>query len=113
MNNFLPERIKYLREENGLSQRELSEKLAVSKASISWYESGSRIPSVEKLIQLAQIFQVSIDFLLGYEYQNDGQRKNDEMIIRSIKRSTYLYHYISENPRSAIENLEKYAKKPR
>ncbi len=111
MLSYFPDRMKYLRDEKGWTQEELGRRLGVSKVSICWYEGGARIPSLENTIKMAAIFEVSLDFLLGIDYVDELQPKNDEFIIRTIKRSNYLYRFILDNPRNAVDKLEKYAKK--
>jgi len=59
------ERIKYLREKNGFTQKDIATKLGVEPAAISKYELDMREPNIEALIKLATIFNVSIDYLLG------------------------------------------------
>jgi len=59
------ERIKYLREKNGFTQKDIASKLGVEPAAISKYELDMREPNIEALIKLATIFNVSIDYLLG------------------------------------------------
>ena len=59
------ERIKQLRQEDGISQRELSQKVGVSPAAIAHWELGDRVPNALAVIKLAEYFQVSTDYLLG------------------------------------------------
>ena len=59
------ERIKYLREKNGLTQKDVAVKLGVEPAAISKYELDMREPNIEAIKKLATIFNVSIDYLLG------------------------------------------------
>lgn len=59
------ERIKYLREKNGLTQKDVAVKLGVEPAAISKYELNMREPNIEAIKKLATIFNVSIDYLLG------------------------------------------------
>lgn len=49
------------------TQQELATKLGVTKSVVSYYELQERYPSPEVLIRLAQIFNVSTDYLLGLE----------------------------------------------
>ena len=58
-------RIKNLRLQKGYSQQELAQMLGVPKGIVSKYENNERNPSYENLIKLADIFQVTTDFLLG------------------------------------------------
>lgn len=59
------ERIKYLREKNGLTQKNVAAKLGVESAAISKYELDMREPNIEAIKKLATLFNVSIDYLLG------------------------------------------------
>ncbi len=58
-------RIKQLREENNWTQLELSQKMNCAMSSIAMYENNNRKPSLEVLIKLSEIFNCSIDYLLG------------------------------------------------
>ena len=64
MDNF-GERLAALRKERGMSQEELAEKLQLTRQTISKWETGASTPDLELLIQLAEVFDVSVDFLLG------------------------------------------------
>lgn len=57
--------LKELREKKGFTQKQLAEALYLSKTAVSQYENGTHTPSIETLIKLADIFDVSIDYLLG------------------------------------------------
>merc|ERR1711941_85321 len=59
--------IKLLRLERKLSQGDLSNILGISQTSIAHYEKGTRQPAIETLIQLSQLFNVTIESLLGIE----------------------------------------------
>lgn len=58
-------RLKSLRQEKGLSLRELAEMCETSKSAIGMYERGERRPKYETLEALADIFNVDMDYLLG------------------------------------------------
>lgn len=59
------ERLRLLRTTSGLSQRELAQKIGVSKSSINMYERGEREPGFETLESVADLFRVDINYLLG------------------------------------------------
>lgn len=59
------ERLKELRKQSGLTQREMAEKLFVAQPSYLRYENGTSEPSQENLVRIANLFDVSIDYLLG------------------------------------------------
>lgn len=58
-------RVKKLRRQRKLSQADLGEALGLTQTAVSAIESGTRTTTIEKLILLAQFFQVSTDYLLG------------------------------------------------
>lgn len=59
------ERLKRLRMEKGITQKELADRLHVSRSTIAGYESLGKEPDGEKLCALADFFGVSVDYLLG------------------------------------------------
>ena len=59
------ERLKALRAGKGIRQSELAALIGVRNTAVSMMESGSRSPSVEVLIALADYFNVSLDYLVG------------------------------------------------
>lgn len=67
--SLLGKRIKSLREYHGLTQKELSLKIGLTPKMISFYENSQRIPPIDILFRLADIFDVSIDYLTGYKPQ--------------------------------------------
>ena len=93
MTNF-GERIYKLRNGKNLSQGDLADKLNVSRQTVSKWENGMCMPETEKLVQLSEIFKVSIDFILKgeegvnepiYIYvkeDNGNQSKVSEKIVR-------------------------------
>lgn len=65
------ENIKNLRIKNNLTQKELAEKLNLSRPTIGRYESDERFPDKETIIDLAELFDVSIDEIFGRKkYRN-------------------------------------------
>ena|SRR5690625_3581538 len=65
-------RLKYLRINKSITQRELAEIINVSTSTIGMYENNAREPSFETLINIANYFGVSIDYLLGYTNKTTG-----------------------------------------
>ncbi|WP_099467402.1 helix-turn-helix domain-containing protein [Konateibacter massiliensis] len=61
----MADKLKQLRVENGLSQKEVSNILEVSPSIISGYETGERTPSLENLLALSYLYKCSTDYLLG------------------------------------------------
>lgn len=59
------ERLRLLRTEKGLSQRQVAEEFGITKVGYQNYEAGRREPSLDVLSALADFFNVSIDYLFG------------------------------------------------
>ena len=60
-----PERLKKARQESGKKQREIADLLDMKLRGYQCYEMGETEPSLEKLIALADLFDLSIDYLVG------------------------------------------------
>lgn len=66
---MIGERIKEIREKNGLTQALLAKKLGISRSAVNAWEMGVSVPSAQYLIELSQLFKVSTDFLLEVDHQ--------------------------------------------
>jgi len=66
------EKLRTLRQRNGLTMRRLSEILGVRDSYISQLESGDKIPNVAMLIKVADVFHVALDQLARDELELDG-----------------------------------------
>ena len=67
-----------LRKKNGWSQEELAGKLKVSRQSVSKWESAMSVPELDKVLQLSEIFEVSTDYLLKDDKEEDYVPGNPE-----------------------------------
>ena len=67
----MSERLRYLRKENNLSQRDLATILHIKQNTYSQYENGKRQLPIELLIALARFYNVSTDFILGLTDNED------------------------------------------
>lgn len=68
---LLSEKIMQLRKKNGWSQEELAQQLDVSRQSVSKWEAGGSIPDLNKILKMSEIFNVSTDYLLKDEIEDD------------------------------------------
>lgn len=64
---MVADRIKALREKAGYTQTQLSKILGITRSGVNAWEMGISVPSTQYIVELAQIFQVSTDYLLGVE----------------------------------------------
>ena len=65
LNTFFADRLQSLRKSKQISQQQLADYLNLNKSAISRMESAQRAASIEVIYQLADYFDVSIDYLLG------------------------------------------------
>ena len=65
--------LKTLRTEKGITQEQLAEKVNVSRRSVSRWETGSNLPDLDVLMELADYYEVELRELL------DGERKSEQM----------------------------------
>lgn len=109
-------RLKKLRLEANLTQEQLGNVLNVTKACISSYESGNRMPSIETLIDIANMFKVDLDYLIGtdsYVISDNnadyGIRMSNEEInlIKELRKHSDLYNSLVDDPKRTIELIEK------
>lgn len=69
---MIAERLTAAREKTGLSQSEVARRIGATQAAISYFEQGLKIPSVPVLLNLARLYNVSMDYLVG----NDGAQSD-------------------------------------
>ena len=99
---FIGDKLLQLRKEKGYSQEQLANVLNVSRQAVSKWEAGTSIPELEKLILMADIFEVSVDYLV---------RKQSE-VLRNVKEvdssinNTILMEQLDEI-KSSIKNSER------
>ncbi len=95
------ERIKYLREKNGFTQKDIATKLGVEPAAISKYELDMREPNIEALKKISTIFNVSIDYLLGRTPDVFVDEADKESLDISLIKKKYDFS------KKKIKNLKK------
>lgn len=99
----LPTNISRLRKEHVMTQTQLAEALGVTFASVSKWERGVATPELELIAEMADLFEVSIDALIGYEFRNNDR---DHTIAR-LKR--YAHDRSNSDDFSDIEKaLQRY-----
>ena len=87
--------LKTLRLKENMTQAQLAQKLGLTKSVISAYETGLRLPSYDILINIAKIYNVSTDYLLGLERKQEldlsglSQEEIDALLnlIKAMKRN--------------------------
>ena len=61
---MVADRIRTLREQKGYTQTELAKRLKITRSSVNAWEQGISVPSTQYIVELAEVFKVSTDYLL-------------------------------------------------
>ena len=98
--------LKRLRDEAGLSQKKLADALKINQQSINGYENRNNEPDIEMLINIAEYFHTSIDFLVGHETRisdNENNISHEELLL--LKNFRLLPKDVQVTIRQLIENI--------
>ncbi len=105
---ILADKILYERKKNGYSQEELADKLGVTRQAISKWEGAQSTPDLQRILQMSELFGVSVDYLLKDEIEADELSSNPKEDTSSIRRismeeaSEYLRITKENAPKTAL-----------
>lgn len=110
------DRLRKLRLSKSLSQKELGELIGVKKSTICSYEKEVRTPSIENIIDLMQIFNVTADYLIGADHLIKTVSNNEEttiamteeeiIFLEELKKNKLVYNIIIEDPKRTAELIK-------
>lgn len=83
-------RLKEIRKANKLSQSELANQLGVTQATIANYEKNQRSPNIETLLLLSDMFEITVDYLVGRSHDIELSNLNDLSDVESADILTQL-----------------------
>ncbi len=95
--------LKNIRENLGLKQKYVAESIGVTPTTLSRYETGERTPDLEILKKLSKLYNVSVDMLIGNEYEISSSDK-DELDEKIIK----IFGSLSEADQAQILDYARY-----
>ena len=108
------ENLKYLRKEAKLTQEQLAEKLNVSRQAVTKWESGQSLPDIQNLKEMADMFGVTMDALVG-----DIGTKKESVMNKKINDIGYfifvtrnLYFFIEDAPATSTSRIKNHGKNP-
>ena len=85
---MVADKIKFLREQLGFTQSDLAKKLGITRSSVNAWEMGISVPSTQYVVELAGIFKVSTDYLLGVQntasVSVDGLSETDVQLVNAV-----------------------------
>ena len=95
---IIAEKIKLLRENAGLSQKSLADKLGITRSSVNAWELGISVPSTQYIVELATLFKVSTVYLLNFN--NTKAINIDGLSDKEVKIILELITYFRERKTS-------------
>ncbi|MEG0799194.1 MAG: helix-turn-helix transcriptional regulator [Bacilli bacterium] len=109
------ERLKELRLKKGMKQQDLAVLLNLTKSSICCYEKGTRTPTIETLLDIISLFNVSSDYLIGNDMfisiKNPKKimpMTNEEvMFIKELRKNKYISEILLEDAVRSLDLLKK------
>ena len=85
---MVAERVKYLREQKGMIQADLAKQLGITRSSVNAWEMGISVPSTQYIVEIANLFKVSTDYILGVDDSASiniaGLTERDIQIVHSL-----------------------------
>ena len=91
---MIANKIIILRENKGLSQKDLADKLGITRSSVNAWEQGISGPSTQYILELANLFEVSTDYLLNFK--NDNAINIDGLNDKEVKIILELINYFKQ-----------------
>jgi transcriptional regulator with XRE-family HTH domain len=98
----IKDRIRQLRQERNWSQTQLAQKMGIHQKQVSAYERGRNVPSTEVLIKLADIFDVSLDYLA---FEAKGQSAKVNIKDRELLRRFEEIDKLSDKDKGTIKEV--------
>jgi transcriptional regulator with XRE-family HTH domain len=109
--SVLPNRLRAFREMRGLTQSELGARAGMAAASVSHFETGQRIPSLDSLVRLADALEVSTDALLGRATAESASAV-DPVFLRASRASAQALDTVRRVTEAVLASMEASATKP-
>ena len=106
--------LRQLRKKKGLTQQQLADKINIDKSNISKYESNVQTPSHEVMVELAAIFNVSLDYLTGLSNKNavslNGLTENQTEILLTLsnmfrEKKPVAFHGFTDRQLELLNNI--------
>ena len=95
---MVADKIKFLREQIGLTQSDLAKRLGITRSSVNAWEMGISVPSTQYVVELANIFRVSTDYLLGMKTSAavsvEGLTKEDVEMVYALINQLWRKNHI-------------------
>ncbi|KGX87453.1 Cro/Cl family transcriptional regulator [Pontibacillus marinus BH030004 = DSM 16465] len=88
----ISENITYFRQKYDWSQTQLAEKLNISRSTVSKYESGRQIPDLNTLKRISEVFDTTLDQLVGLPLPKDALLREFEQVYQAEEQANISQH---------------------
>ncbi|MDE6996749.1 MAG: helix-turn-helix domain-containing protein [Oscillospiraceae bacterium] len=88
----LSNKIRSFRKERSLTQEQLAQALGITAGAVYKWEANLSTPDISLLVELADLFDTSVDVLLGHEVRNNRQAEADKLLARYPNCFEIVYH---------------------
>ena len=102
---MLPERLKTLRSEIKLTQKEVADKLDISQQSYAKWEKGITLPANKNLQKISEIFNTTTDYLLGNTDNKNSTKFEDDLDESLNTAKAFSGKPISEHDREVMREI--------
>lgn len=99
-NMTIGERIRQQREQRNMSQAEFARRMGVTRATVSAWEQGVNLPTASYLVDMARLFRVSSDYLLGLSSTNALSLNG--LTSQEVGLVYELVNYIEQNHKAEV-----------
>lgn len=96
------------RKKLGLSQEQLADRLNVTRQSVSKWESGASIPELSKIVQLAEMFGVSVDYLVKDGLEEDCLLRDRTEAAKTVQEADKQSAGYQKEMKEQVETLNRY-----
>ena len=110
-------RLKELRKQAHLTQVELAKRLGIGQSSYADWERGKKKPTQENLVKIAQVLNVSIDYLVGNSEEKTDELDNIELLFRMNSKGLTeeekevfkkeLIEFMEERKRAFVKDIDR------
>lgn len=104
---MFPNRLKYLRKKKDFSQQYMANLIGITRQGYAKYEDGKSEPDQETLIKLANLFEVTTDYLLGH---SDQPHLTEDEAFEAFRNNPELERWYKELPKNKEEDLQRLRK---
>lgn len=99
-------RLRAVREQRGLTQKQLAERIETQEPQISRYEGGTAMPSAETLVSISEVLQVGIDeLLLGRDVKRDPATVSDVRLLECMREVEKLDRRFKETAIAVLDAI--------